>query len=159
MVLGGSENGVARRRHFRTDSSSVIQPVTPKRRDRASRDSSVFRPTAPGASRDSYGTLPLPRIPGLSRFEQWIEAPTTYAAASACLEFWAPPQGAPLSKASVCNDRGPHGRTRRIAVVKKRTMKARSDQTLVHDLRELVAAPDRRVPRVEREGAVGQETA
>ena len=31
-------------------------------------------------------------------------------------------------------------------------MKARSDQTLVHDLRELVAALDRRVPRLEREG-------
>jgi hypothetical protein len=31
-------------------------------------------------------------------------------------------------------------------------MKARSDQTLVHDLRELIAALDRRVPRPEREG-------
>ena len=31
-------------------------------------------------------------------------------------------------------------------------MKARSDQTLVHDLRELIAALDRRVPRLEREG-------
>ena len=30
-------------------------------------------------------------------------------------------------------------------------MKASSDQTLVHDLRELVAALDRRVPRLERE--------
>ena len=30
-------------------------------------------------------------------------------------------------------------------------MKTRSDQTLVHDLRELVAALDRRVPRVERD--------
>ena len=34
----------------------------------------------------------------------------------------------------------------------ERTMKARSDQTLVHDLRELIAALDRRVPRLEREG-------
>lgn len=31
-------------------------------------------------------------------------------------------------------------------------MKTRLDQTLVHDLRELVAALDRRVPRIEREG-------
>ena len=31
-------------------------------------------------------------------------------------------------------------------------MKARSHQTLVHDLRELVAALDRRVPHIEREG-------
>jgi len=31
-------------------------------------------------------------------------------------------------------------------------MKTRSDQTLVHDLRELIAALDRRVPRLEREG-------
>ena len=31
-------------------------------------------------------------------------------------------------------------------------MKARSAQTLVHDLRELIAALDRRVPRLEREG-------
>jgi hypothetical protein len=31
-------------------------------------------------------------------------------------------------------------------------MKARSDQTLVHDLRELIAALDRRVPCLEREG-------
>jgi hypothetical protein len=31
-------------------------------------------------------------------------------------------------------------------------MKARSDKTLVHDLRELIAALDRRVPRLEREG-------
>jgi hypothetical protein len=31
-------------------------------------------------------------------------------------------------------------------------MKARSDQTLVHDLRELIAALDRRVPRLERDG-------
>ena len=33
-------------------------------------------------------------------------------------------------------------------------MKTRSDQTLVNDLRELIAALDRRVPRVEREGSV-----
>jgi hypothetical protein len=31
-------------------------------------------------------------------------------------------------------------------------MKIRSDQTLVHDLRELIAALDRRVPRLERDG-------
>ena len=31
-------------------------------------------------------------------------------------------------------------------------MKARSDQALVHDLRELIAALDRRVPGLEREG-------
>jgi hypothetical protein len=31
-------------------------------------------------------------------------------------------------------------------------MKARSDKTLVHDLRELIAALDRRVPRLERDG-------
>ena len=31
-------------------------------------------------------------------------------------------------------------------------MKARSDQTIVHDLRELIAAIDRRVPQLEREG-------
>jgi hypothetical protein len=31
-------------------------------------------------------------------------------------------------------------------------MKARSDHTVVHDLRELVAALDRRVPRIERDG-------
>jgi len=31
-------------------------------------------------------------------------------------------------------------------------MKPRSDQTLVHDLRELIAALDRRVPRIERDG-------
>jgi hypothetical protein len=31
-------------------------------------------------------------------------------------------------------------------------MEARSDQTLMHDLLELVAALDRRVPRLEREG-------
>jgi len=31
-------------------------------------------------------------------------------------------------------------------------MKARSDHTLLHDLLELVAALDRRVPRLEREG-------
>ena len=33
-------------------------------------------------------------------------------------------------------------------------MKARSDLTLVHDLRELIAALDRRVPRLEREGEI-----
>ena len=32
------------------------------------------------------------------------------------------------------------------------SMKTRSDQTLVQDLRELIAALDRRVPRIEREG-------
>ena len=31
-------------------------------------------------------------------------------------------------------------------------MKPRSNQTLVHDLRELIAALDRRLPRIEREG-------
>ena len=31
-------------------------------------------------------------------------------------------------------------------------MNTRSDQTLVHDLRELIAALDRRVPRLERDG-------
>ena len=31
-------------------------------------------------------------------------------------------------------------------------MTTRSDQTLLHDLRELIAALDRRVPRLEREG-------
>ena len=31
-------------------------------------------------------------------------------------------------------------------------MTTRSDQTLVHDLRELIAALDRRVPHIEREG-------
>jgi len=31
-------------------------------------------------------------------------------------------------------------------------METRSDQTLVHDLRELIAALDRRVPRLEWEG-------
>lgn len=31
-------------------------------------------------------------------------------------------------------------------------MKTRSNQTIVHDLRELVAALDRRVPRIERNG-------
>ena len=31
-------------------------------------------------------------------------------------------------------------------------MKNRSDQTIVHDLRELIAALDRRVPRLDREG-------
>ena len=32
------------------------------------------------------------------------------------------------------------------------TMKTRSDQTLVQDLRELIAALDRRIVRIEREG-------
>lgn len=41
----------------------------------------------------------------------------------------------------------PDGRTYR-----QDTMTARSDQTLVHDLRELIAALDRRVPRPERGG-------
>ena len=31
-------------------------------------------------------------------------------------------------------------------------METRSDETLIHDLRELIAALDRRVPRIEREG-------
>jgi hypothetical protein len=31
-------------------------------------------------------------------------------------------------------------------------METRSDQTLIHDLRELIAALDRRVPRIEQEG-------
>ena len=31
-------------------------------------------------------------------------------------------------------------------------MQTRSDQTLVQDLRELIAALDRRLPRIEREG-------
>ena len=31
-------------------------------------------------------------------------------------------------------------------------MKTRSDQTLIHDLRELIAALDHRVPHLEREG-------
>lgn len=31
-------------------------------------------------------------------------------------------------------------------------MKSRSDHTLVHDLRELIAALDRRLPRIERDG-------
>jgi hypothetical protein len=34
----------------------------------------------------------------------------------------------------------------------KHTMKTSSDHTVVHDLRELVAALDRRMPRIEREG-------
>jgi len=37
-------------------------------------------------------------------------------------------------------------------VLSNNTMKTRSDQTLVHDLRELIAALDRRVPRIGREG-------
>jgi hypothetical protein len=32
------------------------------------------------------------------------------------------------------------------------TMKTRSDRSLVHDLCELIAAVDRRMPRLEREG-------
>jgi hypothetical protein len=40
----------------------------------------------------------------------------------------------------------------RSATVEVTKMKTRSDQTLVHDLRELIAALDRRVPRLEREG-------
>ena len=32
------------------------------------------------------------------------------------------------------------------------TMNARSNQTVIHELRELVAALDRRVPRIERDG-------
>jgi hypothetical protein len=32
-------------------------------------------------------------------------------------------------------------------------MKTRSDQTLIHDLRELIAALDHRVPHLERDGA------
>lgn len=31
-------------------------------------------------------------------------------------------------------------------------MKNRSDETIVHDLRELIAALDRRVPRLDRDG-------
>ena len=34
----------------------------------------------------------------------------------------------------------------------RHTMTVRSDQALVHDLRELIAALDRRVPRLERTG-------
>jgi hypothetical protein len=34
----------------------------------------------------------------------------------------------------------------------RHTMKARSNQTLMHDLLDLVAALDRRLPRLEREG-------
>ena len=40
----------------------------------------------------------------------------------------------------------------RIRSVPKRQMKTRSDHTIVNDLRELIAALDRRVPRLEREG-------
>ena len=35
---------------------------------------------------------------------------------------------------------------------RQNTMKSRSAQTLVHDLRELIAALDRRPPRIERDG-------
>ena len=38
------------------------------------------------------------------------------------------------------------------AVVANNTMKTRSDQALVQDLRELIAALDRRKPRIGREG-------
>lgn len=37
----------------------------------------------------------------------------------------------------------------------RHTMQARSDQALMHDLLELVAALDRRVPHLEREGEHG----
>src|SRR4051812_30071404 len=40
----------------------------------------------------------------------------------------------------------------RIAWHDKHAMKTRSDRSLVHDLRELIAAVDRRTPRLEREG-------
>lgn len=40
----------------------------------------------------------------------------------------------------------------RIRLLSKATMEARSNQTLINDLLELVAALDRRVPRLEREG-------
>ena len=40
----------------------------------------------------------------------------------------------------------------RIGFLLKATMDARTNQTLINDLLELVAALDRRVPRLEREG-------
>ena len=48
---------------------------------------------------------------------------------------------------------GPSAGTRtRTQLSPKHTMTPGSDQTLVHELRELIAALDRRVPRIEREG-------
>jgi hypothetical protein len=119
----------------------------------------MFGPTRAGSSNPySYGTLPLPvslACPDLNSGSRPRQCTLLLA-----LVWSSGPLRRHLSaKPFVCNDRGPLGGTRRIGFVKKPTMKARSHQTLVHDLRELVAALDRRVPRVEREGTVGQETA
>jgi hypothetical protein len=46
----------------------------------------------------------------------------------------------------------PRWTTGRIGFLLKATMDARTNQTLINDLLELVAALDRRVPRLEREG-------
>lgn len=46
----------------------------------------------------------------------------------------------------------PRWTTARIGLLLKATMDARTNQTLINDLLELVAALDRRVPRLEREG-------
>jgi hypothetical protein len=48
----------------------------------------------------------------------------------------------------------PYRTTGRIGIFVEATMEARSNQTLINDLLELVAALDRRVPRLEREGSV-----
>lgn len=69
-------------------------------------------------------------------------------------EFRAPRARAPLIKSCAGNDRGPQTRDvdRSHFAPNTSIMKARSNQTLVHDLHELIAALDRRVPRLEREG-------
>ena len=46
----------------------------------------------------------------------------------------------------------PRWTTGRIGFLLKATMDARTNQTLINDLLELVAALDRRVPRTERDG-------
>jgi hypothetical protein len=60
--------------------------------------------------------------------------------------------GAPLIEAphgASWSLRRGHGQERSFA---RHMMPTRSEQTLVHELRELIAALDRRVPRIEREG-------
>jgi len=67
--------------------------------------------------------------------------------AQACLS------GLPLTGIFRTDCPGRFARTQRMRSVRKHhTMKTRSDQTLVQDLRELIAALDRRLPRIEREG-------
>ena len=99
-------------------------------------DAATSTPTRDVSSNRSWATVGLFLLVRLSRFEQWRQPVTAYAAAPLDGKRSTPRPARPLMRRIGCRD----------------IMKITSHDTVRHDLLELVAALDRRVPSLEREG-------